>query len=307
MQLPWKSETARRADAARKARKRRRGVVAGGLLVSLWFLAMWGNARDAGPAARLIVRVLSPLLRVERATAQLLTAGSGRFSDLWRASGDLARLRERNQALEANRLEENLLIEENRFLRRSLGLLAAFETRALPARVIGGNELGSQSLVVDLGTEDGVRPYDPVFRPEGAVGYIGRVLEHTSLVLLLTDRNVRLGVSVITDASAAPVEGRIRGLPDGTHLLLQTKTAEPIPPGSQVVTSSLSTIFLPGVAVGRVEASMSPSGGLFDEYVVVPAAELERPEWVLVLTGTHREEAARLVEGRPEREGAVAR
>jgi len=301
MRIPWMSDSAKRADAARRARARRRSFLAVAVLLSLTSLALWGNSTAAAPPAALIARLLAPIARLEDETARALTAGTGRFADLWNASSRLAGLRERSLALEASLLEQDLLARENEFLRRAAGLSEPSRARALPARVIGRNELGTQSLVVDRGRLHGVEPFDPVFRAEGAVGYVTRVLDHSGLVLLLTDRNARLGVSVLVDASAEAVQARTQGLPDGSHLLLQAKTAAPLPPGSTVVTSHLSTIFLPGVAVGRVETAIPSSSGLFDEYVVVPSADLQRLDWVLILTGTHRGEAVRLLESPPER------
>jgi rod shape-determining protein MreC len=305
MRIPLTSDTAQRIKTARLARRRRRAFLVAGVLVCLLFLALWGSSTEAGPVERTLARALTPVMRIEAITAQALTGGTGRFRDLWEAASRLAEVRERNLVLEALLAEKQLVERENRFLRESLGMLASLGVRATPARVIGRNELGTQSLVVDLGENEGIRPFDAVFRPEGAVGYVARTLEHASLILLLTDRNARLGVSIVANASGEMIEGRTHGLPDGNHLLLQTKSPEPIPPQSTVVTSALGTIFFPGLTVGVIEARIPSSSGLFDEYVVSPAVDLHRIAWVLILTQRHRDEAVRLLEVVPGRAGGA--
>jgi len=265
------------------------------------FLGLWGNSPTGGPVARAFATILAPLESGQRSVVASLTGGTGRIGDLWRASSRLAALRERNRELEAQLVEREELERENRFLRESLGIRGQYEARALPARVLGRTGVGSQSLVVERGSRDGVRPFDAVVAPDGVLGYVTRVLENASSVLLLTDRSASVGVAVIPGASAPPgegpppVEGRIQGLPDGTHLLLQTKTARPLPLGSRVVTSRLSTIFPAGLPVGVIRAMTASPGSLSDEYVVEPAVEAEGVESVTVLTGLHRDEAMGLL------------
>jgi rod shape-determining protein MreC len=295
MHVQWTTHTDSRAAAARMSRQRR-FTLAAGVLLSLVSLALWGNSSGGGPVAQTLARGLHPLRLFEQSLTRSLTGGGERLQDLRRTASRLAEVRQRNLELEALLAEKELVSTQNRFLRESLGLTGSITLQVLPARVIGRNQTGVQSLVVDLGSNEGIKPFDPVFRPEGAVGYVVQTLGHSSLVLLLTDRNARLGVSIVADASGESIEGRTRGLPDGTHLLLQTKSPEPITAGCRVVTSGLSTIFFPGVLVGSVKTRIPLSGGLFDEYVVVPAVDLHRLDWVLVLKGTYAEESMRLLD-----------
>jgi rod shape-determining protein MreC len=234
------------------------------------------------------------VIKAERAMMDSLTGGTGRVRDLWRASSELAVVRERNLDLEARLAEMDAIRRENKFLREALSLGGSGDFDAVPARVIGRTGIGSQSLVIERGEGDGVSPFDAVVAPEGAVGYVYRALEHASSVLLLTDRSASVGIAILPDGTGPAVEGRVRGLPDGTHLLLQTKTARPLPLGSRVVTSRLSTVFPPGLAVGKILAMTSGPGSLHDEYVVEPVVDLHELDSVLVLTGLHRNEAMEL-------------
>jgi rod shape-determining protein MreC len=165
--------------------------------------------------------------------------------------------------------------------------------------VIGRTDIGTQSVVVERGERHGVAPYDPVLAAQGVVGYVSQVLEHASSVLLLTDRTASVGVAILPDGTGPAVEGRIRGLPDGIHLLLQTKTARPLPKGSRVVTSQLSTIFPAGLAVGEIREMTSRRGSLQDEYVVEPVVDPQELDSVLILTGLARDEAMELQKTQP--------
>jgi rod shape-determining protein MreC len=294
MHVPWSSETVRRAGALERARRRRKGVFLAEAALALIFLGLWGNSPTGGPLSRAIAGSFTPIVEAEQAVMDSLTGGTGRVQDLWRASSELARVRERNRELEARLAELEEIRRENEFLRSSVGAGVPLDLAVLPARVIGRAGMGTQSVVVERGERHGVAPYDAVLSPRGAVGYVSRVLEHTSSVLLLTDRSASVGVAILPDGTGPAVEGRIRGLPDGIHLLLQTKTARPLPTGSRVVTSRLSTIFPAGLVVGEIREMTSRRGSLQDEYVVEPVVDGRDLDSVLILTGRARDEAMEL-------------
>ena len=92
---------------------------------------------------------------------------------------------------------ENAIIE-NRQLRSLLDIqsLAGFERKT--GEVIGGSPSNfDQTVEIDLGSVDGIRPGMPVVDPAGLVGRITKVFPEISVVMLVTDPLYSVPVKVV--------------------------------------------------------------------------------------------------------------
>ena len=157
-------------------------------------------------------------------------------------------------------------------------------TSTVAAQVIGtsGSER-SHVLYLDKGSEDGLKPEQAVITPDGVVGKIRDVFPHTSQLLLISDSSSGAGVILATT--------RIRGIVKGTatgRVEIDNLTADSrIKVGEPVVTSGGDLVFPRGLPVGVIE-SIAPDP-LHQPYTAIrikPAANLNRLEEVLVITGT---------------------
>jgi rod shape-determining protein MreC len=297
MRITWREQLSRNEAAARAAHRRRRLVflVLAGL--SILFLRIWGSHPDCGPLAAAISKVLTPFEELEEKGIRWVTGRAERFSDLLVRADDLRQLRERCLQAESDLLEARLNQPKNRTGQpEALGpvRLSTREIRILPARIIGRRDVDFQWLILDRGAEDGIRPYDAVLNPEGAIGWVDRVLPRASRVVLLTDRNSVIGARARDPEEGAPIEGQIRGLPDGIHLVLEVKTPRKLPAGAPVSTSPLSTIFPGPYFVGSVVEELQDRAGLVDRYVVKPHEGFFQAVDVLVMTGRGAEQAMAL-------------
>jgi rod shape-determining protein MreC len=259
-----------------------------------------------------------PLHTVQLGAAEVLQPARSVFSALFeplqRASESVQgafdnseeqRLKRKLQKTEALAAEASRLERENARLRELLkGQRSTYEYGPL-ARVIApvGDQF-TQRIVINVGTEDGVKPNRPVVVGENTlVGRTTEVSKHTAQVMLVTDRMFAAGVRIIPPAKFDPASGELgpavteendsygQGLLEtnpegyfGVDLVSLSARAEK---GDYVVTSGragdMELLFPPGLYVGRVEAVSSQDIEQFKKIVVDPAINPQELEEVRVI------------------------
>jgi len=166
----------------------------------------------------------------------------------------------------------------------------------LAAQVIGQDPvLWYKTIIVDRGSDSGVRIYDPVVGPGGLVGDVSQVGPVTSVVSLVTSPNFAVGAMIENEAGATGLVQPEVGNPS-------TLSMVDIPAGSNVsfdqlvVTSgfkdpnnpSIESYAPPGIPIGTVSSPNPQSSVLTNQEVnVTPLADLEHLSLVQILTHPH--------------------
>ena len=189
---------------------------------------------------------------------------------------------------EANRLREAKL--ENLRLRRLLSLKGQVPFVVVAGQVIGKNlTLLRNTLTIDIGGAEGIKPLMPVIGDGGLVGLVVSVSEHYAIVNLLLNVDFR--------ASAKIERSRVDGIIawDGKNLFLKNvaKTLD-VKIGDVVLTSSYSSTFPPDIRIGVVSGVNEQPGTLFKSVIVTPSIEFVKLEEVFVLTSVPDEERTEL-------------
>ena len=179
---------------------------------------------------------------------------------------------------EASQLREAKL--ENLRLRKLLGLRDRPDFEFVAASVVTKNlTLLRNSMTLDVGEADGIRPSMPVINDAGLVGVVIAASQHYAVVNILLNTDFR--------ASARIQRSRVDGILawDGTVLLLKNiaKTLD-VKPGDVVITSEYSSVFPEGIRVGLVSEVREQEGSLFRQVIVEPSVDFVRLEEVFVLT-----------------------
>lgn len=209
---------------------------------------------------------------------------------VWSDYVDLVHVRRQNQQLQAQlgqvRLEEDALAENARQavrLQALLGFQEKYIYKTVAAQVIGtsGTEQ-SHVLLIDKGSDAGLRPDMPVITPDGIVGKIRDVFAHTSQVLEISDETSGAGVILVNTR----IEGVLRGNTWGQPQIVDVSPDDRIKPGEPVVTSGGDGIYPRGLAVGTVDRVVPNAEGTLVNVLIKPAANLSALEEVLVITST---------------------
>lgn len=209
-----------------------------------------------------------------------------RVGDIWDGYIALRGTRAENTRLHArvdqleilNRQLEGEAAEAQR-LSALLGFREAHtEAPMLAAEVIGASaDSSSNTLFVNRGQHDRVRPNMPVITPEGIVGKVVEVFPATAQVLLITDRDSGVG-ALLEDTRT---HGVLKGSGDPDPHLDYVVNDEKVHSGEVLLTSGEDRIFPKGLLIGTV-SSANP-GNPFQVIRVRTAARLDRLEEVLIL------------------------
>jgi rod shape-determining protein MreC len=169
---------------------------------------------------------------------------------------------------------------ENARLRRMLELKSANNLPLLPASVVGKTVFRTrQFLTIDRGSKDGVHPGMTVMTDAGLVGSVIATSAHYAVVQTLFNRDVRVSARLETTRQEGIVQW------DGfDYLLLQNiPKTEPVNVGDRVLTSGLSTRYVPEIPIGRVTTVINDPTSMFYRITLEPAVEFGRLEHVFVV------------------------
>ena len=139
---------------------------------------------------------------------------------------------------------------------------------------------GRETLLINRGTDDGVRLGQPVLGAGATlVGTIVEVAPSRARVRLLNDRDA--AVAALVQASRTP--GSLVG--DGERLRLDfVPVGSPVAVGDIIVSSSLGGLLPTGLPIGRITEVRAPDQELFGAIEVAPLADYRRLEQLLVMT-----------------------
>ncbi|MEP0821603.1 MAG: rod shape-determining protein MreC [Ignavibacterium sp.] len=178
---------------------------------------------------------------------------------------------------EASQLREAKL--ENLRLRRLLGLKGRPVHRFVAASVVSKNlTLLRNSVTLDVGEADGVRPSMPVVTDAGLVGMVVAASRHYAVANILFNVDFRASVKI----QRSRVDGILAW--DGTKLVLKNiaKTLD-VRPGDVVITSEYSSSFPAGIRVGIVDQASEREGSLFKHVVITPGVDFVKLEEAFVM------------------------
>lgn len=218
--------------------------------------------------------VISPIQRV----ATNVTAPFGNFfseiSSLGSTHQQILDLRKQNAQLKAELINRTNISGELAQLKGVLDLAGAGRYRTVAGRVIGmGSASGfGQTITVDLGSADGVRPDMTVISTDGLVGRVHSVGKHSSTVILISDLNFKIGARLAGTQALGIITG------EGSQpLSLQVLDAQvDVKVGDQLVArgSVGGHPFVPGVPIGVITEVSKTPGALTRLARVRPYAHL---------------------------------
>jgi rod shape-determining protein MreC len=194
-----------------------------------------------------------------------------------RAENDV--LKQQLDSLQVQLQQQRNLAERSQQLQRLLQLRDQAGLSTTAADVIGiGASPDFQTITINKGTNDGIKPDMAVISPAGVVGRIVTPSRRAAKVQLLIDRNAAAGALV----ERTRVQGVVLGT--GESILRMEYVAElgDVKSGDTVVTSGVDGIYPKGFVIGRVD-QVERAGAAFKIITVRPMIDLRSLETVLVV------------------------
>lgn len=166
-------------------------------------------------------------------------------------------------------------------------LLSMSESETISATIIQrSTENFTNSLVINIGTNDGVELGDAVISSEGLIGKVSSVSENTSIVLLLTTELEinKITVKIQVDpskTSEAILEKYDPNTQSYSLKLLDTNSS--ITEGMKVISSGSGGLFPSGLLVGTVNHVENLPNAIGLKILVKPAADFYHLNYVAVV------------------------
>jgi rod shape-determining protein MreC len=226
--------------------------------------------------------VMAPLQKITTQSFTRVRALTRTLSTLGSLTGENKSLREQVEALKLENLKLLQQGQENARLREQLGYKQRQKWKFIPAQIIGRDPASwLETAVVDRGSADGIRLGAGVVTPEGVAGRVSDVQLYASTVMLLSNAQS----SVATAVERSHVPGTVKGLGSRTLAMMHVAGSDDVRAADTVVTSSVSSIFPPGLPVGEVTSVASSENGLMLSVRVKPRVNFQTLDAVLILQG----------------------
>ena len=225
--------------------------------------------------------VVEPFYRLAGLPAQGLRAARVAFADRKHLTEENQHLRESLLLANARLNRMAAVAEQNQKLKDLLEVQHSLGMNVQLARLID-IDLGAfrNRIVLNVGAREGVTVGQVVIDAHGIMGQVVEVLPTTCKVMLITDPNHAIPVTVERTGLRTVAYGSGRGdqlsLPD-------IPVSADVRVGDHLVTSGLGGRFPPGFPVGEVRTVNPDASGMFLTAVAMPAASLERSGDVLLL------------------------
>lgn len=243
------------------------------------------------PLENVALSWLQPLLQRVRDISPSAEGIAGSLADVNALREQLRQLQ--NQVVELNilRVRVRELENENTLLRQQLAykqanpdfdILGAAVLQRNPdlARVVGQDPSNlARYIIIDQGSEAGVKTGMPVVTPQGLVGRVTATGTQWAKVLLITDATSAVNAVVQSTRATGIVQGDV----NGNLTIKYVPQGEAIKIGDLILTSGMGGGFPKRLVIGQVTAVRKHDIELFQEAEIQPSVDFARLEFVLVL------------------------
>ena len=271
-----------------RARRTQNGVLRPfALLVVVSLLLLAARNTDAVRASSTFLTQL--LVPVQQVLANVGAAGdrfASAISQIDRLRDDNSRLQTENDrlTLENVRLREQAIVGQQAERLQTLQRSIPFES--VPAPVIARDPTGVlHSIVLGIGSDDGVKVGHVVLSDQGLVGRVSEVGTNYSKVLLVTDSSSV--VSALVQGSRAT--GIVRGQFGDSLIMDWLLQTDPVKEGDVVITAGLGignelrSLYPKGLVIGTIAQVQTAEAAAYNRAIITPAVDLRRLEHVLVV------------------------
>jgi rod shape-determining protein MreC len=252
---------------------RRTRLVLGVLLVAAIILITL-DFRDGGasPARNVGADIFGP---IEQVTHDVTDPVASLFDSITggpSAQNTIATLQQQNAELRTELSAAQL----NKAAKQQLAQLLQLDAggyRIVAASVIAAGGEFSDTVTLDAGSKDGIKPNETVLNGSGFVGTVTQVSADTSTVLLANDASSVVGVQMAGGGEIGDVTGTGKSMSGSGLLRLSLFDANAVlRPGQEVVTyaSIGDQPEVPGVPVGTIVSVSSSAGALTQTAMVRP-------------------------------------
>ncbi len=154
------------------------------------------------------------------------------------------------------------------------------------ARVIG-KDAGNwySTFLIDKGSNDGIKVNMNVMAGAGLVGIVTSVGPNWATVRSIIDDDSNISAMVLNTSDTMIVTGDLELYSNGTIKFTELRDEDnAVSAGDQIVTSQISSKYLPGISIGYIKEINDDSNNLTKSGYITPLVDFEHLDIVLVVT-----------------------
>ena len=259
--------------------KRLRNIIAIFIVVGLIFLALSGILRP------ILGVIMDPFVSMQRWLSERFMA----LYDFFTLPRDVTDLLQRNAQLEneVSSLQSQVIqLQEQLAETEILYSLLDFARSRPQDQYVAAAVIGQDPspflhyVIIDQGSDDGIRYGMPVVTQQGLVGRIDAVTSSAARVQLITDPGAVVNVKFQNKSEDAQIQGSVTG-EISLQMVSQTLT---INPGEILLTSGLGGNFPVDILIGQVVGVEKTENDLFQSASIQPVVDFDAMRAVLVIT-----------------------
>jgi rod shape-determining protein MreC len=230
---------------------------------------------------QVVAVIVYPLQRLAAAPAAIFNRISEFFFTQSALRADNARLSEENLRNASTLQKYDALAAENAHLRQLLEVRQRAPETALAAEVLyAGRDRFARKVIIDKGSQEGVRAGQPAIDQIGVVGQVTRVYPWLSEITLITDKdqvvpvqNMRNGLRAVIGGTGADEQLELKFIPLNGDFQN----------GDRLVTSGVDGVYPPGLPVAEVSNVERNAAHRFARITCKPLAGVASHRQVLIV------------------------
>lgn len=208
------------------------------------------------------------------------------FADMDTLKAENKELKQKNSELEQSLRELEIIKAENETLKEYVNLKDKYaDYNTIPADVINRDISNySSTIVINVGSEDGIKTDMTVIADSGLVGHIISVTNHTAKVQTIVDTASAVTAKMSTTDDSIVVQGTLESKSTLRATFIPTDAV--VLEGDSIETSGIGGIYPKGIHIGTIREVINTSN-ITDRYALVDTAvDFNKLNTVLVITNS---------------------
>lgn len=249
---------------------------------------------SAGPLKYVSGYVITPIQKGMNEVGNWLSDKGIYFQNNVDFAAQCKELQEKVDQLTAENTELLADKEEKERLEKQLELNAKYEYDKVGARVIArDSDNWFNVFTIDKGSNDGIQVDNNVISNGGLVGIVTDVGPNYATVRSIIDDYSNVSAMVSTTEDTCIIAGDLRLIDEGKiNLVKLTDKKDKVTVGDKVVTSDISSRFLPGILIGYISEISMDSNNLTKSGYITPVVDFRHIREVLVIRDQKEVEGA---------------
>ena len=208
------------------------------------------------------------------------------FADMDTLKKENEELKQKNSELEQSLRELEIIKAENETLKEYVNLKGKYaDYNTIPADVINRDISNySSTIVINVGSDDGIKTDMTVIADSGLVGHIISVTNHTAKVQTIVDTASAVTAKMSTTDDSIVVQGTLESKSTLRATFIPTDAV--VLEGDSIETSGIGGIYPKGIHIGTIREVINTSN-ITDRYALVDTAvDFNKLNTVLLITNS---------------------